>query len=83
MAVKKVNITTSYKDLSHRVKLRYGSLAKFITRSVVSLMTSNDPNMLMHDMLSDMNSEESHIIVDGNFRQIMTGVSQVYSNAES
>ncbi|CAF4552882.1 unnamed protein product [Rotaria sp. Silwood2] len=80
---RKLNVTTSYKDLSHRVKLRYISLVKFITRSTTSLIASDDADMLIHDAFSDVNSEDSNIVLDGNFRQIMNGVSEAYINAES
>ncbi|CAF2500113.1 unnamed protein product [Rotaria sp. Silwood2] len=80
---RKVSVTTSYKDLSHRVKLRYVSLTKFIMQSATSLMVSNDADMLMHDSFSDVSSGESNIVLDGNFRQIMSGISEAYSNAES
>jgi hypothetical protein len=61
---RKVNVTTSYKDLSHRVKLRYIGLAKFILRSAISLMASNDADVLMQDTVNDVNSEESNIVLD-------------------
>ena len=80
---RKMNVTTSYKDLSHRVKLRYVSLIKLITRSATSLVASNDADMLMHDSFGDMNSEDLNIVLDGNFRQIMSGVSEAYTSAES
>ncbi|CAF2802077.1 unnamed protein product [Rotaria sp. Silwood2] len=80
---RKVSVTTSYKDLSHRVKLRYVSLTKFIMQSATSLMVSNDADMLMHDSFSDFSSGESNIVLDGNFRQIMSGISEAYINAES
>ena len=80
---RKVNVTTSYKDLSHRVKLRYVSLVTFLMRAATSLVASNDAPMLMHDSLRNMNSEDSNIVLDGNFRQIMSGVSEAYINAES
>ena len=78
---RKINVTTSY--LSHRVKLRYVSLIKLITRSATSLVASNDADMLMHDSCSDVNSEDLDIVLDGNFRQIMSGVSEAYTSAES
>jgi hypothetical protein len=45
-------------------------------------MASNDADALMQDTFSDVNSEESHIVLDGNFRQIMSGISEAYTNAE-
>ena len=69
---RKVSVTTSYKDLSHRVKLRYVSLTKFIMQSATSLIASNDADRLMHDAFSDVNSGDSNIVLDGNFRQIMS-----------
>ena len=80
---RKVNVTTSYKDLSHRVKLGYISLVKLIIRSATSLMALNDVDMLMHDSFSDVNSEESNIVLDENFSQVMSGVSEAYTTAES
>ncbi len=80
---RKVNVTTSYKNQSHCVKLRYVSLVKFIMRLATSLMASNDADMTMHDSFSDVNSEDSNIILHGNFRQVMGGVSEAYSNVES
>ncbi|CAF2708218.1 unnamed protein product [Rotaria sp. Silwood2] len=80
---RKVNVTTSYKDLSHRVKLRYVSLIKVIMRSATSLVALNDAGMLIYDSFSDINSEDSNILLDGNFRQIMSGVSEAYTGAES
>ena len=47
------------------------------------LVASNDAPMLIHDSLRNMNSEDSNIVLDGNFRQIMSGVSEAYINAES
>ena len=79
----KLNVTMSYKDLSHRIKLRYVSLIKLITRSATLLVASNDADMLMHDSFSDVNSEIFNIVSDGNFRQIMSGVSEAYISAES
>ena len=70
---RKVNVTTCYKDLSHRVKLRYVSLVTFSMRAATSLVASNDAPMFMHDSLRNMNSEDSNIALDGNFRQIMSG----------
>ncbi|CAF1543048.1 unnamed protein product [Rotaria sp. Silwood1] len=80
---RKVNVTASYKDLSHLVKLRYVSLVKLITRSATSLIASDDADMLMHDSFKGVNSEDSNIVLDGNFRQIMSGISEAYTNAES
>ena len=80
---RKINVTTSYKDLSHRVKLRYVSLIKLITRSATSLVASNDADMLMHDSFSYVNTEDLNIVLDGNFRQIMSGVSEASTSAES
>jgi hypothetical protein len=80
---RKVSVTASYKDLSHRIKLRYVGSAKFIMQSATSLMTTNDPYLLMHDVSGDLNSGEPNIVLDGNFRQIMSGVSEAYSSAES
>ena len=76
-------MTTSYNDLSHRVKSRYIGLTRFILISVSSLLTSNDADVLIQDAFNSMNSEESNVVLDGNFRQIMNGVSKTYSNAES
>ncbi|CAF1510917.1 unnamed protein product [Adineta steineri] len=64
----KVNVTTSYKNLSHRVKLRYVRLVKFVMRSVTSLIASDDSNLLIHDCFSDVSTEEMNIVLDGNFR---------------
>ena len=64
---RKINVTTSYQDLSHHVKLRYVSLIKLITRSATSLIASNDADMLMHDSFSDVNSEDLNIVLAGNF----------------
>ena len=80
---RKVHVTTSYNDLSHRVKSRYIGLTRFILISVSSLLTSNDADVLIQDTFNSMNSEESNVVLDGNFRQIMNGVSETYSNAES
>ncbi|CAF2990977.1 unnamed protein product [Rotaria sp. Silwood2] len=80
---RKVNVTTSYKDLSHRVKLQYVSLVKLITRSATLLIASDDADMLMHDSFKDVNSENSNIVLDGNFRRIMSGISEAYTSAES
>ena len=52
-------------------------------RSATSLIASNDADMLMHDAFSDVNTEDSNIVLDGNFRQIMSGISEACSNAES
>ncbi|CAF2082378.1 unnamed protein product [Rotaria magnacalcarata] len=80
---RKISTTTSYKNLSHRVKMRYVNLVKFITRSAASLIASSDSDMLMHDSFNDVNNDDSSIVLDGNFRQIMSGVSEAYINAES
>ncbi|CAF4367213.1 unnamed protein product, partial [Rotaria magnacalcarata] len=37
----------------------------------------------MHDSFNDVNNDDSSIVLDGNFRQIMSGVSEAYINAES
>ena len=76
-------VTTSYNYLSHRVKSRYIGLNRFILISVSSLLTSNDADVLIQDTFNNMNSEEPNVVLDGNFRQIMNGVSEAYSNAES
>ena len=52
-------------------------------QSVTSLMASNDADKLMHNSFIDLTSDESNIVLDGNFRQIMSGISEAYSNAES
>ena len=52
-------------------------------RSATSLITLNDADMLKHDAFSDVNTEDSTIVLDGNFPQIMSGISEAYSNAES
>ncbi|CAF3924051.1 unnamed protein product, partial [Rotaria sp. Silwood1] len=80
---RKVHVTTSYKDLSHRVKLRYIGIAKFIFKSVTSVLAQNDADIYMQDTIDDLNNEESNIVLDGNFRQIMSGVSEAYHNSES
>ncbi|CAF1548365.1 unnamed protein product [Adineta ricciae] len=79
----KVTVTTSYKDLSHRVKLRYVRLFRSITQLVAKLMTSEDASMLMHDSFRDYGEDESNIVLDGNFRQVMNGIKEAYANAES
>ncbi len=71
------------KDLSHRVQVTYVSLIKFVMRSATSLVTSNDADVLMHDSCSNFNSEDSNIVLDGNFRQIMSDVSEAYISVES
>lgn len=80
---RKVNVTASYKDLSHRVQLRYVGLVKFIIQSVASLMTRNDPDMLLRDVFSDMSSEEPDVVLNGSLRQVMLGISEAYGNAGS
>lgn len=80
---KKINVTTSYRNLSHRVKLRYVGLAKFILRSVTSVMAPNDADVLLQDVTNDVNTKELSVVLDGNFRQIMGGISEAYSNAET
>ncbi|CAF2131507.1 unnamed protein product, partial [Rotaria magnacalcarata] len=80
---RKVNVTTSYKDLSHCVKLRYVSLIKLITRSTTLFIASDDADMPMNDSFKDVSSENSNIVVDGNFSQIMSGISEAYTSAES
>ena len=52
-------------------------------RTVTSLVASSDAPMLMHDSLRNMNSEDSNIVLDGNFRQILSGISEACINAES
>ena len=39
--------------------------------------------MLMHDAFSDVSTEDSNIVLDGNSCQIMSDISEAYSNAES
>ena len=80
---RKVNVTTLYKDLSHRVQLRYVSLIKFIMQSGTLLVASNDADVLMHHSFSNFNCEDSSIVLDGNFPQIMSGVSEAYISIES
>jgi hypothetical protein len=46
-------------------------------------MASNDAGIMMHDLFNDMNGGDSNIILHGNFRHIMQGVSEAYNNAES
>ena len=79
---RKVHMTTSYKDLSHHVKSGYIGLSKFILRSALSLLTSNDAYVLIQDTLNSMNNEGLNAVLDGNFRQIMNGISKAYSNVE-
>ncbi|CAF4309646.1 unnamed protein product, partial [Rotaria sordida] len=52
-------------------------------RSATLLMASNDADMLTHDAFSDVSSEDSNVVLDGNFRQTMSGVSEAYTSAES
>ena len=47
------------------------------------MLTSNDVDVLIQDTFNSMNSEESNVVLDGNFRQIMNGVSEAYNDAES
>ena len=82
-STKKVLCTESYKDLSHRVKLRYIYLAKTIFASIASFMTKDDAEMFTLDVFNELRPEYSNIKLDGNFCQVMSGVSEAYSNAES
>ncbi|CAF2802116.1 unnamed protein product [Rotaria sp. Silwood2] len=52
-------------------------------RSATLLIASNDVDMLIHDSFKDVNSANSNIVLEGNFRQIMSGISEGYTNAES
>jgi hypothetical protein len=52
-------------------------------RSAASLIASDDADMLMRDSFSDVEGEDSSIVLDGNFRQIMSGISEAYTSAES
>jgi hypothetical protein len=80
---RKVSVTNSNKNLSHRVKLRCIGLVKCTLQSASLLVPSNDADILMCDAYNDVSSEDSNIILDGNFRQVMSGVSETYTNAES
>lgn len=73
-------MTKAYTTLSHRVRQRYLSLAKFIMQSATSLMASDDGNIMMNELLSNTNSGESNIVLDGNFRQVMNGIAEAYNN---
>ena len=75
---KAVNVTESYKGLSHRVKPKYIRLVKFIMQSATSLIASDDAGMLMRDSFGDIRNEHSNIVLDGKFRQIMHGISEAY-----
>lgn len=79
----KVSVTSCYQDPSHRVKLQYFSLAKFILGLAMSLMAPNDHDLLMNDLPSNQNTLEPTLVLDGNFRQVMLGMSEAYTNAES
>ena len=80
---KRVYIIEAYSDLSHRVQLRYVNLLKFIVRSVANIMAPYDASELLQDFSSGMTEDNSHVVVDGSFRQVMNGVSEAYTNAES
>ena len=78
---RKVSVTMSYTDLSHRVNLRRISLGQIIMQSVTSLIASPNANSLMHDSYRHMKHEEPNIILDGNFRPIRSGIPETYTEA--
>ena len=79
---KKVSVTKSYKNLSHRVKLRYINLGKVIIQSMATLIASDDADSYIQDVLNHLDSKEPNIVLDGNFRQVMSGIVEAYNNAE-
>ncbi|CAF4090377.1 unnamed protein product, partial [Rotaria magnacalcarata] len=51
-------------------------------RSAVSVLASNDADIFMLGSFSDVDSEDSNIVLDGNFRQITNGFSEAYTNTD-
>lgn len=77
---KRIMRTESYKDLSHRVKLRYINLARFLFTSIASFIAMDDREIFIRTVCNDMNKEYSDVKLDGKFCQILRGVSEAYSN---
>ena len=80
---KKVKVAKSYKNLSHRVKLRYIGLGKTIIQAMTSLIASDDADAYTLDILNHVSISEPNIVLDGNFRHVMTGIAETYNNKES
>ena len=80
---KRILCTESYKSLSHRVKLRYINMTKFLLTSITSFIAKGDGKMLMHDSCKGLISDDSNLKLDGNFCQVLTGISEAYNIAES
>ncbi|CAF3765947.1 unnamed protein product [Adineta steineri] len=58
-------------------------MIKFILTSVASLIANEDSDMLIQDAFSNMIDECSTIKLDGNFCQVLSGISEAYNNVES
>jgi hypothetical protein len=78
-----ISVTKSYKDLSDRVKLRYIRLGEFLMRSMAFVIASDDGDIYTQDVFNNMSIVGSNVVLDGNFRQVMSGISEAYVNAES
>ena len=72
-----------YRNLSHRVKLRYIGLGKIIIQAVASVIASDDAEAYISDIFNHVSSGEPDVVLDGNFRQVMTGISEAYNNNET
>lgn len=75
--------TDNYTHLTHRMKLKYIRLLRFLIKSVAFFMAGSDSAVLIRKVCDDMNSEDVSIHLDGSFCQILGGISEAYTNADS
>ena len=78
---KELCVRSLIKKLSHRVKLRYNNLAKFLFTSIASFLAKNDREILIRTVCSDMSKDDSDVKLDGKLRQVMSGFSEAYSDS--
>jgi len=43
-------------------------------QSIASLIVLNDADVYTQDIFNDVNSREPNMLLDGKFRQVMTGI---------